>query len=238
MDFNKFNWDKSDREKYIEYLISYKDYEYKEFQEGIVNTKLNIIGVRMQYLKEIANDIGKSNNVLNYLEYIDKEYYESVLIYGLVLSKCSDDIINKYIMKFLELIDNWAICDSFCSSMKCVRNKLGKWWIYLVNLIDLDKEFQTRFSMVMFMDYYLCDNYIDRVLKIVCSIKSDYYYINMAISWLLSVAIIDYKDKVINILESNVLSKFVQNKTISKIQDSYRVDNNTKEFVKKFRIST
>ena len=120
--------------------------------------------------------------------------------------------------------------------MKSVRNRLGKWWIYLVNLIDLDKEFQTRFSIVMLMDYYLCDNYIDRVLKIVCSIKSDYYYINMAISWLLSVAIIDYKDKVINILESNVLSKFVQNKTISKIQDSYRVDKAIKEYVKMFRI--
>ena len=33
------------------------------------------------------------------------------------------------------------------------------------------------------------------VLYIVSNIKSDYYYINMAISWLLSVAIIKYKDK-------------------------------------------
>ena len=58
----------------------------------------------------------------------------------------------------------------------------------------------------------------------------------MAISWLLSVAIIDYKDKVIVLLESKCLCKFVQNKTISKIQDSYRIDKETKEFVKKYRI--
>ena len=86
------------------------------------------------------------------------------------------------------------------------------------------------------MNYYLNDNYIDRVLKIVSSIKSDYYYINMAISWLLSVAIIDYKDKVIELLKEKCLSKFVQNKTISKIQDSYRVDKEVKKFVKQYRI--
>ena len=58
----------------------------------------------------------------------------------------------------------------------------------------------------------------------------------MAISWLLSVAIIDYKDKVIELLKEKCLSKFVQNKTISKIQDSYRVDKEVKKFVKQYRI--
>ena len=58
----------------------------------------------------------------------------------------------------------------------------------------------------------------------------------MAISWLLSVAIIDYKEKVIELLKEKCLSKFVQNKTISKIQDSYRINKETKEFVKQYRI--
>ena len=69
------------------------------------------------------------------------------------------------------------------------------------------------------LDYYLNDNYIDRVLKIVTSIESDKYYINMAISWLLSEAIVKYEDKVIDILKCKKLNKFIQNKTISKIQN-------------------
>ena len=88
----------------------------------------------------------------------------------------------------------------------------------------------------MFKNYYLCDNYIDRVLYIVSNINSDKYYINMAISWLLSVAIINYKDKVIEIFESHKLNKFVQNKTISKIRDSYRIDKDLKDYIKQFRI--
>ena len=86
------------------------------------------------------------------------------------------------------------------------------------------------------MDYYLNDNYIDRVLKIVTSIDSDKYYINMAISWLLSMAIIKYEDKVINIIRSKTLNKFVQNKTISKINDSYRINKNIKNMLKEYRI--
>ena len=120
--------------------------------------------------------------------------------------------------------------------LKVVNKYKGKYWIYINSLIDLNNEFQTRVAIVLMMNYYLCDDYIDRVLYIVSNIRSDYYYINMAISWLLSVAIINYKDKVIEILESGKLSKFIQNKTISKIQDSYRVSKDLKEFVKQYRI--
>ena len=58
----------------------------------------------------------------------------------------------------------------------------------------------------------------------------------MAISWLLSVAFIKYQDKVINIRESNKLSKFITNKTISKINDSYRIDKKIKNEIKKYRV--
>ena len=235
MNFDSFCWDKKDREKYIKYLESLQDLEYKKFHEGIANTKLKVIGIRMPILKKIAREISKSNRE-KYLGSIDKDYYESIMIYGLVLAQSGEEYIDRYILDFIKLIDNWAICDTFCSSLKVVNKKLGKYWMYFTSLIDLKNEFQTRVSIIIMMNYYLNDNYIDRVLKIVCSIKSDYYYVNMGISWLLSVAIISYKDKVLNILESKCLGKFVQNKTISKIQDSYRIDKDLKEYVKKFRI--
>ena len=235
MKFDNLIWDSNNRKSYIKYLDSLEDLEYKKFHSGIVNTKLDIIGIRMPILKNIAKYINKGN-VEDYLCVVDTDYYESIMIYGLVLSKCSEEYIDKYINNYIYLIDNWAVCDTFCSSMKIVNKKLGKYWIYFVGLIDLDKEFQTRVSIVMMMNYYLNDNYIDRVLDIVCGIKCDKYYINMAISWLLSVAIIKYSEKVLELLKMKKLSKFVQNKTISKIQDSYRIDKSIKDYVKKFRI--
>ena len=86
------------------------------------------------------------------------------------------------------------------------------------------------------LNYYLIDDYIDRVLCVISNIKTEYYYVNVAISWLLSVAIIKYPDKVIELFKQKKLSKFVQNKAISKIQDSYRIKKELKNKVKKYRI--
>ena len=234
LDFNN-SWTDYDREKYINYLKSLEDIDYKNFNGKIVNTKLEMIGIRMPILKKIAREISKGN-IDDYFKKINNKYYETIMIYGLVLAYSCEEYVDKYIMNYIECIDNWALCDTFCSSLKIVNKKLGKYWIYFVSLIDTDREFQTRVSIVMMMNYYLNDNYIDRVLNIVSGIKCDFYYVNMAISWLLSVAIINYKDKVISLLESRCLNKFVQNRTISKIQDSYRIDKELKEYVKSFRI--
>lgn len=226
-------WNKDTYDEFIKYLKSLEDIKYREFHSSITSTKLEIIGIRMPILRSIAKKIGKSN-LEDYFKLVGNTYYEEVMIYGLVLA--NSQYIDKYLINFIKRIDNWAICDTFCSSLKIVNNYQGKYWIYINSLIDLDNEFQTRTALVLMMNYYLNDNYIDRVLYIVSNIKSEYYYINMAISWLLSVAIINYRDKVIKLLESGNLSKFIQNKTISKIQDSYRIDKNTKVFVKQYRM--
>ena len=235
MDFKNINWNKKTYKEYIDYLLSLSDEKYKEFHSKITDTKLNIIGIRVPTLRTIAKSISKSN-VEDFFKLIGNTYYEEVFIYGIVLASSSEDVIDKYLVDFIKRIDNWAICDSFCSSLKIVNKKQGKYWIYFNNLIDLDKEFFTRVSIIIFMDYYLCDQYIDRVLKIITSINSDKYYINMGISWLLSFAYIKYPDKVFDIIKSKTLNKFIQNKTISKICDSKRIDKETKNKLKEYRI--
>ena len=234
-DISSIEWCKESYKEFVEFLLSLQDLKYKEFHSGLTTTNLEIIGVRVPILRNIANKILKTD-VEKFFSLVSDNYYEEVFIEGIVLASSGEEIVDKYLMNFFRKVDNWAICDSFCSSFKLAKKKQGKYWIYFTGLIDSTKEFQTRVSLVVLMNYYLNDNYIDRVLKIVSSIKSDYYYINMAISWLLSVAIIDYKDKVIELLKERCLSKFVQNKTISKIQDSYRVDKEVKKFVKQYRI--
>jgi len=233
MDLTNVKWSKKNYKEFIKYLKSLSDLKYKDFNKKIVNTKLEIIGIRMNILKDIAKKINKTN-VEDYFKLVNNDYYEEVMIYGLVLS--NSDFLDKYFIDFIDRIDNWAICDSFVSNLKIINKKQGKYWIYINGLIDLNNEFRTRVAIVIMLNYYLNDDYIDRVLYIVSNIKTDYYYINMAISWLLSVAIIKYLDKVIELFKQNKLSKFVQNKAISKIQDSYRIKKELKNKVKKYRI--
>lgn len=235
MEIEKIEWNEENYKKFLNYLRSLSDEKYKKFHSGIVNTKLDIIGIRVPIMREIAKKILKTN-IKDFFKVVKSNYYEEVFIEGLVLSNSNEELIDKYLLKFISKVDSWGICDSFCSNMKIINKKMGKYWIYFTSMIDLNNEFQTRVSIVVMMNYYLNNNYIDRVLKIVSDIKSDKYYINMAISWLFCNAMIKYPEKVIELLNSRKLSKFVQNKTISKIQDSYRISKEMKNNVKQYRI--
>ena len=226
MDLTNITWNKKTYKEFINYLKSLSDIKYKEFHSSIANTKLEVIGIRMPIIKSISKHISKTN-VEEFFKYVNNNYYEEIMIYGLVLS--NSNYLDKYFIDFIDRIDNWAICDSFVSNLKIINKKQGKYWIYINSLIDNNNEFRTRVSIVTMLNYYLNDNYIDRVLNIVSNIKTDYYYINMAISWLLSIAIINYPDKVIELLKTKKLSKFVQNKAISKIQDSRLIPKEIKD---------
>mgnify|MGYP001438190062 FL=1 len=86
------------------------------------------------------------------------------------------------------------------------------------------------------MSNYLDENFDKGHLDLIASIKSDEYYINMAIAWYYSYAIIKQYEETIALIESKTLDKFVQNKSIQKAVESRRVEDSTKEYLKKFKI--
>jgi hypothetical protein len=57
----------------------------------------------------------------------------------------------------------------------------------------------------------------------------------MAIAWLLSICYIKYPKETSKYLDNTKIDDFTYNKTISKICDSYRIDKETKEKLKKKR---
>ncbi|MBR2659600.1 DNA alkylation repair protein, partial [Candidatus Saccharibacteria bacterium] len=61
------------------------------------------------------------------------------------------------------------------------------------------------------------------------------YYIRMGIAWLLCDCFIKYPTATIGYMVSSKLPVWTFNKTISKICDSYRVDEETKDLVRKMR---
>ena len=87
----------------------------------------------------------------------------------------------------------------------------------------------------MLMDYYLTDKYIDKVLETYNNIKLDKYYVKMGIAWGISVAFVKYETKVRKFLENNNLDDFTHNKSIQKIIESYRVNEETKNELRKLK---
>jgi 3-methyladenine DNA glycosylase AlkD len=231
MDFKDFNWTLEDCQKYEEYLKNISEGKYRDFSKNITPTKYEILGVRVPTMRKIAKEIYKSN-YKEYLKITKWNYYEEIFIEGIVISQIKDvNELIKYMNLFVKQIDNWAICDSFCNSLKIINENKEKFLEVIINYLNSKKEFVVRVGLILILNYYIEDKYIDKILLLVSELKSDKYYINMAIAWLLCECFIKQKDKTLNFLENNNLSAFVQNKTISKIKDSYRVTKEEKQYL-------
>ena len=122
----------------------------------------------------------------------------------------------------LKELDSWCLVDTFCNSLKFIKSNKEKYWDFIKRLIDSDNEFIIRTGYVMILNYYLEDKYIDEVINF-CLKSSDFYYVNMAIAWLISEIFIKYPERIEELLKTKKLCEFVQNKAIDKINDSYRV---------------
>ena len=212
-----------------EKLYEIADEEYRKFHSGLCPNVENIIGVRLPKLREIAKKIAKDNPI-QFLEQYKCELYEEKMVYGLVIGYMKENFSTrlKYLDKFVPMIDNWAVCDCCASTYKFTSKNLKEMFEYIQKYVVSKNEFEVRFACIMLMDYYLIDEYIDRVFKIFNEIKLDKYYVQMGIAWAISVAFVKYEKKTRNFLENNSLDKFTFNKTLQKIIESNRVSKDVK----------
>ena len=230
-------WNKQSYKAFVEYLISIKDSKYKEFHSSIVlNSKYEMIGIRVPIMKDIAKKIAKTSNIEDFLEYAQDRFYEEVMIQGLVISHIKDEkLFYKYFKKHINKIDNWALCDTFCSAIKIVEKYEDKYFKEAVNMSLSNKEFISRVGLVIILSHFVSDKNLDTIFEALNKIKSDLFYINMAEAWLVCELYIKNPKETMKFIKKNQLNKFTQNKAISKIHDSYRVSKEEKEVLKSYR---
>ena len=88
------------------------------------------------------------------------------------------------------------------------------------------------FAIVMLLDYYINDQYIDQVLQILNNIKLDKYYVQMANAWTISICLIKYYNKTLEFLKTTKIDDFTYNKGIQKAIESYRITKEQKDYLK------
>lgn len=236
MNLNLTQWDELSYQSFKKYLFSIKEDKYKEFSSKLTKTKYPILGIRVPVLRKIAKEIFKGN-YNSFLKCSLNDTFEEVFIKGLVISNIKDENeFFKYIDDFVSKIDDWSICDSFCNSLKIVNQDLNKYFEYFTKYLKSNKEFKIRVCLIVYLNFYTKKEYIDKIIDNILKIKNNYYYVEMAISWLLAEIYLVDKEKVINLLKNKKLNKFVNNKTISKLRDSYRVSKEDKKELLNWRI--
>ncbi|MBQ6687544.1 MAG: DNA alkylation repair protein [Bacilli bacterium] len=220
--------------EFINYLFSLQDLKYKEFNKKLIFTKYEIIGIQVPRLRKIAKEIINSNYKM-FLDNVGSTYFEEVFIEGLVIASLPESELMSYLPKFILKIDNWSICDSFCNSLKIIKSNPSKYFEYFSEYIPNKEEFTVRVALVVFLNFYVDKEYLYKIFELIDQIKLDKYYTNMAIAWLLAEMFIKYPEETKRYLTRTKINNFTFNKTISKINDSYRASEDVKIKLKELR---
>lgn len=234
-DLKKEKWTPEEYSKYVAYLKENADVHYKQFHSKLATTQYEILGIRLPIQRRIAKEIGKGD-VVSFLECVQSKFYEEVMIEGLVLASIKEkEIFLNYLDDYVSKIDNWAICDSFCNSLKIICKDKAYWFSYFSSYLKSSEEFIVRVGLIVFLNFYIEREYLEQIFASVDQIKLDKYYVNMGIAWLLCECFIKFREETLAYFQKTRVNTFTFNKTISKIRDSYRVSTEDKEYLQSLK---
>lgn len=234
MNLTREHWTQADYNDFIKYLKTLADSKYKEFSDSLVPGIEHSFGIRIPILRDTAKKISKGN----YNEFLACKkgvYREEIMLEGLVMTliKCDYPQMLEYIKAFADKITSWETCDVV--SFKGLKKHLDEFFSDIEYFIYHENPWVVRFGFGCLLEFYLTDEYIDRVLEYVDSINSDFYYVQMMQGWLIATAVAKCRDKAIKFLQYNNLNATTQNMAVRKIRESNRISKEDKDLVIQFK---
>ncbi len=225
--------------KYSEFqtrLVSLADDEYREFSMRGIPSDRPFIGVRIPDIRKLVSKISPED----FDTFIDVTpvAIEEVLARGLVIARLPYEKMLEVFDSQVKYLDNWCTVDIFISALrKTVRHHEADFLDKKVEpLLKSQDEFAVRAGLVSLLDFYVKEDYLHLIFDRIESLTyRKEYYIKMAIAWLLAECFIKFPEETLSYMNHSSLEKWTFNKTISKICDSYRVEDDMKSYLKSLR---
>lgn len=212
--------------------------DYQKFSAALIPNIDNVLGVRLPELRKLAKTLVK-RDWRRYLDEADSEFFEEVMLQGMVIGCIRADVeeILRRVAEFVPKIDNWSVCDSFCSGLKFTRDHKETVWEFLQPYLHAEREYEIRFGVVMLLNFFIEEAYIGRILVLLDQISHEGYYVKMAVSWALSICYVKLPEPTMAYLSSPSISldNFTFNKALQKITESYRVDPAAKAIIRSMK---
>lgn len=218
-------------------LINESEKDFQKFSAFLIPNINNVLGVRLPKLRKIAKEIYKNGDWQEFINLGDFEYMEETMLKGMIIGlvKQPPPKILELVRNFIPEIDNWSVCDCFCSGLKFVKDNKELVWNFIQPYFKSKNEYDIRFAYVILLSYYIDINFIDKALKIIDGFKDERYYTKMAVAWALSICYIKFPEKTLEYLKISKLDNWTYNKGIQKICESLRVDKSTKTMLKSMK---
>lgn len=199
-----------------------------KFNQKLLPDTEHVLGVRIPALREMAKNLA-GGDWKTYLSEASDDSFEEIMLQGLTIGyvKAEPEEILSALSAFIPKIDNWSVCDSTAAGIKYAKKYPEQFLSFLLPRLT-GTEFSCRFALVMLLDHFINETYIDTVLSC-ADFRPDGYYAQMALAWLISVCYIKFPGKTKTFLQNCSLDDTTFNKSIQKIRESYRVSDEAKK---------
>lgn len=219
-------------------LEALADPKYKAFHQGLVPGTDLAYGVPVPKLRRLARQAGREDPE-GFLSVSRPGSYEEIMIRGFVIAGMKGSMAQRlpYIESFLPLIDNWAVCDTFCGSLhpKTPEDREALWQ-FIQPLFADSREYYARAAAVVFLSSFVDGEHIGPGLGLLEAMTQESYYVRMAAAWALSVCYVKFPQETLALLGRRTLPAFTQNKAIQKIRESRRVSGDEKEMLLQYKL--
>ena len=222
----------------VDLLFEKQDIKYRDFQAPLFPSieKERMIGVRTPELKKLAKELYGSEPANKFIETLPHRYFDENQLHAFLISLIKDyESCLKEVERFLPYVDNWGTCDQlspkvFAKHKEELITPIKKW-------LKSRHTYTARFAIGMLMQHYLDESFKEEYMELVSKVSSEEYYINMMIAWYFATALAKQYKTAIKYIEGQKLSPWVQNKTIQKSVESYRITPEQKEYLKSLKIT-
>ena len=215
------------------YLFEIREEKFASFSKSLSNSDYISIGVKNPTLKVIVKEHVKDDE-LDPKDFKLGKYLEVDFIYfALSLSRCKDvDEQLAFLDKNIGKAKSWAVTD--CLSPYIKKIPFEKYWDFFSKNNDSKYIYSRRMAFVLGLKFYKDE----RVLQTLPYIKeNEDYMVMMAEAWLMATITIYFEDEIFEYLVK-CKDLTLKRKTISKICDSFRFSDESKNRFKELRKSS
>lgn len=220
-----------------ECLLAKKDEAFQQFQSRIVPNvpQESIIGIRVPELRRLAKEYRNTREAETFLSELPHSYYEENMLHIMLL--CLEKDFQKCVEgldRFLPYADNWAVTDQ--PTPKCFAGKHRELEPILQTWLASEHPFTARFAVNMYMHEYLGEDFDVRYPEMIAKKQGDDYYLQMVIAWYFATGLAKQYEAFLPFIEGKMLSPWIHNKAIQKAQESFRVTEGHKSYLRSLKI--
>ena len=222
-----------------EWLAAEAEPDYRKFSASLIPNCTNVLGVRIPKLRKKAKEIAQSEYWHEFLNSYECEYMEELLLQGMVIGclKLTPEEHLALVKNYIPKITNWSLCDCFCCGLKFTTKNRGTVWEFLQRYLASRDEYELRFGVVMLLNFFITEEWIDKVLDKLFSLNSEDYYAQMGIAWAISICAVKFFDKTYAKMKEIALPPVIFKKSVQKSCESFRLTKEQKNLLRALQYS-